>query len=419
MKTILLIQPLNYKPSILESLFYSAPASIKILKEITPPDYSVRVIRTTSSSNLPIKNISIVGITTLTMTANLAYRISEKYSKLGIPVILGGIHVSALPNEAKKFCASVVVGEVESVWKKVLQDYKTNSLNKIYFGKKCNNLSVPKIDNKLLEIASIQTSRGCPHSCDFCSVSVINGLRIRHASIQKIIENLKNINGMFKKYFIFTDDNIISNRKYAINLFKELKKLNKRWIAQAPIELGDDEYLLNLAYNAGLRLVFIGLENLDESSSFSCSKKVNIKKYKRCIKNIREKGILIFGCFIYGLDNTKINSYFNDLSSFLEITKLPFIRVSPLIRYPGSKIFDEKNKYYLNKRYKGIYNQFTEGELQKINYFENDFYSLSSIYLRSKNQPSFKYKIYFWILSILFRTHVRSSTLLRGKYYES
>ena len=206
------------------------------------------------------------------------------YREKKIKVIMGGIHISMLPDEALQYADTVVTGEVEGIWNQVIGDFESNRLLPRYDG--------PRIDLSRTEITprrdllhpnylwnSVQTSRGCPFNCNFCSVSRYLGKDYRQRRAIDVLNELEEIKS---KYIAFVDDNLIGhspdNRDRAIELFEGMisRGLNKKWWMQTSINAADDEHVINLAAQAGCMYVFIGFETLNKRTLTEMKKGINL-----------------------------------------------------------------------------------------------------------------------------------------------
>lgn len=236
-KKILFVNPINKQRGLAGAGFSRFPAlSLGILAKLTPPDKEIHLIDENfdifEEKIEKIGKVDLVGITSFTSNVSRGYEIASFFRKQNITVIMGGIHVSFLPDEALKICDSVVIGEAEVVWEKVLEDVENNRLQRIYKqDKKFEDIKieVPRRDifSKEYFWGAIQTSRGCPMNCDFCPVTMYNGHKYRQRPVEEIISELKTIN---QKYVCFYDDNIVGRTKeqkeHALALFKEWQKRN-------------------------------------------------------------------------------------------------------------------------------------------------------------------------------------------------
>jgi radical SAM superfamily enzyme YgiQ (UPF0313 family) len=331
------------------------PLNLPYIAALTPPHYKIEVI----DENIEIfqyRDADIVGITAYTASANRAYEISQIYRQKGIPTVMGGIHVSMLPDEASNYCDVVAIGEAETIWPEILKDFERNELKPRYKGGwiDLNELPAPRRDilnNDYYEWGSIQTSRGCPMNCSFCSVTAFNGRQFRRRPLESVIEELETIP---QKKILITDDNIIGygekDKAWLLSFFERIieKKIKKYFFAQASIQFGQDIQLLRIAEKAGLKIVFIGIESITPDSLKSYSKNVNLKfllqnGYKNLLKNIRKAGILLLGAFILGGDEEDI-SIFNNTLKFIKKAKIDIIQICKLTPLPGTVVWDNLSK---------------------------------------------------------------------------
>ena len=215
MPRLLLINPSNIRKGLGNTRATAwPPLNLPYLAAATPHHYQIEVFDENIES-FEYREADIVGITAYTASAYRAYQISENYRKQGIPTIIGGIHASMMPEEALRFCDSVVIGEAEDVWPRVLEDFEAGSLQRQYKGSWANleHLPLPRRDilrNDYYHWGSIQTSRGCPMDCTFCSVTAFNGRRFRRRPLDSVIEELEQIP---QRMVAIVHDNIIGYGK--------------------------------------------------------------------------------------------------------------------------------------------------------------------------------------------------------------
>ena len=295
MKKLLLINPVGQRSGTLLSKFSTfPPLSFAYVAAVTPSDWEVKIVDE-NFDRFQLEEADLVGITAFTTTINRAYEIARMYQERNIKVIMGGIHASLLPDEALQFADAVVIGEVEGIWKDVIKDFENNALSQKYMG--------PRIDLTRFEIKprrdllnpnylwhSVQTSRGCPFNCDFCSVTRYLGKEYRLRKAADVLDELKTISG---DYVFFLDDNLIGygqeSRSRAGELFEGMIRLglSKKWWMQTSINAAEDEHLIQLAAEAGCMYVFIGFETISEPILKSMKKGVNLKfgidNYKRVV----------------------------------------------------------------------------------------------------------------------------------------
>lgn len=328
------------------------PLGLLVIAGLTPRDWDTVVfdenVERQDYSTLPVPDL--VGITAFTSQADRAYTLAEEFTHRGVPVVMGGIHATMCPEEASRYADSIVTGEAESVWEDVLTDTKKGALRPIYNGTQESLAKSPIPRHDLLphgyRFGSIQTTRGCPLSCNFCSVTAFNGRHYRHRPISKIIDEFRMIR---EKLVLVVDDNFIGTRKEHISRTKDLlhaiidSGIRKKWIAQVTINFGDDEELLSLANKAGCVGVFIGFESVSAEGLKEIHKRFNIRKLKdvkTTIHRIHRYGIAVVGSFIIGLDIDK-KHVGKDIASTARHYDLDALNVMFLTPLPGTCLWDE------------------------------------------------------------------------------
>ena len=385
------------------------PLNLLVLASLTPKDWEVEVI----DENLgPVQydrlpRPDLVGITAFTSQATRAYELGSLFRRRGVPVVMGGIHVTMEKEEALRYADSVVTGEAESVWKQVLDDAKSGALQSVYAGGLGAMEDIPPARHDLLGgkyfFGSIQTTRGCPLNCSFCSVTAFNGGKFRHRPIEDVIAELHLIR---ERIILFVDDNLIGTRRDHIAYTKELFRamiregLTKPWVGQVTINMADEDELLDLAARSGCFLVYIGFESPTVEGLIAVHKKFNIQKgrnFRASVRNIQRHGITVVGSFILGIDTDKPGigettaracvDYGVDMANVLMLTPLP-----------GTKLYfemkDEKRikanhypedwQYYTLAQPVAEYKNFDWEELQaEKKRFNNMFYSYPRIFSRT------------------------------------
>jgi radical SAM superfamily enzyme YgiQ (UPF0313 family) len=329
MKKVLLINPAeetNLHSNI--KVLAIPPLNLAMIARYTPEHYEVQIIDEAVEPLDFDTAADLVGITCMTPLAPRAYEIAGEFRKRGVPVVMGGIHVSYMPEEALRYCDTVVSGEAETLWPKVLEDFEQGRMQRLY--RTCEqpdieNLQAPRRD--LLRgkyfVETVQTGRGCPINCNFCSVTAFNGPRYRLRNIDNVINEIKQIKS--KRIFI-VDDNIVgSGHKYirrARELFQRLKECDKEWGAQTCLNIVEHDDLLKSARDSGCRGLLIGFESLDAGSLNAMHKPVNLrpntKNFSDAIRKIHDHGIAIVGCFIFGADSQDKDAFRRTVDFALE-----------------------------------------------------------------------------------------------------
>lgn len=351
MPKLLLINPSNIHKGLgnLRSTAWP-PLNLPYIASLTPDHYEIEVIDE-NIKPFEFKHADIVGITSYTSQVNRGYEIAQLYRARGIKTVMGGIHVSMMPEEALNFCDAVVIGEAESVWPKLLVDFEKGSLKKRYIGEWTNlqNLPVPRRDILLNDYyiwGSIQTSRGCPMNCSFCSVTAFNGRRYRRRILDEVVAELKQIP---QKNVLITDDNIIGyteeDRCWAKEFFKKIvnEGIKKNFFVQASIQFGEDQELIRLAARAGVKILFCGIESVNSDSLKSFQKNINLKKlsenkYHLLISRIRREGIAVLGAFVLGGDDEDI-SIFDSTLKFVESSGIDILQITKPTPLPGTELW--------------------------------------------------------------------------------
>ncbi|MCX5687452.1 MAG: radical SAM protein, partial [Candidatus Omnitrophica bacterium] len=249
---------------------------------------------------------------------------------------------------------TVVIGEVEDIWQEVLEDFSNGNLKKFYRNKHPVDLTkspLPRYDlvkKEHYKVIWIQTTRGCPIDCEFCSASKVFGLKLRHKKIDQVIKEIKLIKSLWEVPRIsFADDNIVIDKKYAIELVKELKSLNIRWFIQADISIGDDDVFLKLLKESGCAIVFVGFESISKDS-LKHTDRVGFKynrvgKYQEYIKKIQSYGIGIMGAFIVGLDSDDASIFYRT-ANFIVDNRLYAAQITVLTPLPGTRLRERLEK---------------------------------------------------------------------------
>ncbi len=326
------------------------PTIMALTPDYVDVEYEEVILNSTIKIN---KDTDLVAMSVLTMNAPYIYSIAQKYREIGKKVVLGGMHVSLLPDEALNYCDAVVIGEAESIWNQVIEDFHEDQLKSIYKAEAFIDMEkIPEarldILNKknYISVAAIHGSRGCPYKCSFCSVTEFYGNTYRFKPIDHIVNEIKNMieNGIYENYLSFNDDNIACNKKFAKSLFSELKKLNIKWWGQANITISDDPELLKLMYESGCVYLCIGVESINAQSLISINKSMNkIGNYLDSVQKIRDAGMLFQGTFILGLDFDD-ESIFNSTYEFVEKANIDLPAYNIVTPMPGTKVYRDFEK---------------------------------------------------------------------------
>ncbi len=370
--------------------FALPPLNLLYVAALTPKDVEITLTDEHVDKIDFEEKVDLVGITSLTVTAPRAYEIADEFRKRGIKVVLGGIHASALPQEAIRHADAVVIGEAENLWPQVIEDFTKERLKKFYQSSQkpnLENLPVPRRDllqgKRYVTKNFIQTTRGCPFDCDFCSVSMFFDKKHRFRPVRDVIKEIESLRGNF---IIFADDNIVAHTTYAKDLFKSLVPCKKRWASQAALTMAQDEELLRLAARSGCEWVYIGFESLSDIGLKKFKKYINLKEG---IKRLKSYGIRIEGSFVFGFDSDDEKVFARTLK-FAQESRLDTATFHLLTPLPGTKLYEKLEKENrIVERDWSKYDfstvvfepkQMTGEELQEgVRWAMREFYSLSSI----------------------------------------
>jgi radical SAM superfamily enzyme YgiQ (UPF0313 family) len=321
------------------------------LAALVPHQHAVSVVDE-SLQEIPFDDpVDLVGISVNTPNATRAYAVADEYRKRGVRVIMGGIHASFLPEEAAQHADAVVVGEAEDAWPAALRDAESGNLQPRYQCPPRDSLAgLPHPRFDLLDSAKyvhlpfcnsamipIQTSRGCPHSCDFCSVTKFWGRKLRFRPVAEIVEEVKLSGG---DTFFFTDDNFIANHDRARELLDALTPLRIKYFCQLDTTVSRQPEMVERLARSGCMLAFIGIESLRPESLSQMKKGFNKpQEYEHLFSLFRKSGITIYASIIVGAEGDNINSV-DDTVRFLVQHKAGIAAFFPLTPFPGTTLYE-------------------------------------------------------------------------------
>jgi radical SAM superfamily enzyme YgiQ (UPF0313 family) len=366
---ILLISPERERKKEEAFLFRLSFLNLPYIAALTPPGVEVKIVDESFEKINFEERVDLVGITAQTPVAIRAYQIAEEFKKRGVPVVIGGVHASMLPQEALQHVDAVVVGEAEGVWPNLIEDLKRGQMRRIYVGSEFVNLSnlpLPRRDllnEKLyVPLKLLETTRGCPHHCDFCGVSKFFGYQYRNRPIGQIERELKALfqegpvmHPILKKilfllnkdlpYFLkrrllyIIDSNVAGDKRFCLDLLSLLKEFDLLWYGHAPVSIAFDGKLLRGFAQSGCIAINIGFESFSTKNLNAMGKGFNHpSRYAEAVERVHDQGIGIMGTFIVGLDDDD-PGVFQRIIDFCIDSKLDWALTFIMAPYPGTDSF--------------------------------------------------------------------------------
>lgn len=302
-------------------------------------------------SDLP-GDFDVVAISSFSAQIAEAYRLADRYRAIGTKVVLGGLHVTLVPNEAMQHADSIVIGEGEPSWPTLMVDLLRDELKPIYDSRNKNfdlaDSPMPRFD--LLDIdrynrLTVQTQRGCPFRCEFCAASIRISPTYKLKPVDKVIAEIRHIKEFWPHPFIeFADDNSFVNKKHSKLLLRALAKEKIRWFTETDLSVAEDEELLALMRDSGCAQVLIGFESpssngLDGLEKTSNWKAKQVDRYMQAIERIQDHGVTVNGCFVLGLDGTGTES-FDEVWTFVRDSNLFEVQITIQTAFPGTPIYE-------------------------------------------------------------------------------
>jgi radical SAM superfamily enzyme YgiQ (UPF0313 family) len=323
------------------------------LAGMTPARHRIHYVEVPDESlmtSLP-DGLDLAAISSYSAQIDEAYALARRFKAIGVPTVIGGPHVTALPDEAAQHCDAVVIGEGECSWLQVLDDAEHGRLQPFYRADAAGYdlAEAPMPAFELLDISkynrlTVQTSRGCPHHCEFCASSVVLTHKYKQKPLAKVLAEIERILTIWERPFIeFADDNSFVNRQYWKELLQGLKGKGLKWFAETDISVADDVELLDLMRETGCAQVLIGLESPTESGLHGLELRNDWKfrkspHYKAAIRAIQARGVTVNGCFVLGLDGHTAD-IFEQVFAFVREVELYEVQVTLLTPFPGTPLY--------------------------------------------------------------------------------
>ncbi len=328
--------------------------SLLTLAALTPEDVEVEYVEIPHISDLNTRRLpdfDVVAISSYSAQIGEAYTLADQLRARGTKVVLGGPHVTALPQEALDHADAVVLGEAEPLWPLVIEDLGRDRLNRVYCAAgplyDLRRSPVPRfslLDPENYNRIPIQTSRGCPHCCEFCAGSRLYGPGYRQKTVDQVLGEIRAVSEIWDRpYLEFADDNLFVDRRWGRELIRRLRPLGVRWFAETDISIADDPDFLRALRPAGCYQLLIGLESLSRDNLAAVEstgwKADRLDRYVQAVRTIQDAGVTVNTCFIVGLDHDTA-AVFDDIRRFVRQAEPLEIQVTVLTPFPGTSLFE-------------------------------------------------------------------------------
>ncbi|TVM19185.1 radical SAM protein [Oceanidesulfovibrio indonesiensis] len=342
---ILFVVPGWPKGSFWDVLFFKfPPLAPATLAALTPPEHEVSYVDENVSPLDPDMTPDLVAITAMTPLAPRGYEIADMFRAKGVPVIMGGIHASNMPDEAAEHADAVVIGEADMIWADIVRDAERGELKPVYKQDSYTDMEAIRPARRSIYPKKgyffeniIQTTRGCPFKCEFCTVTAFFGGTYRTRPVETVRQEVESLSKS-RGYIFFGDDNLLANRRHAETLLHDLKKTRLRWVCQAPITVAKDPEMLQLLAEAGCHGIFIGFESLNTKNIEVMGKVTNsVAFYEEAIKRIHDHGIGVYGSFVFGYD-FDTPAVFDTFLEFADKNAIDGAFLPVLTPFPGTRI---------------------------------------------------------------------------------
>lgn len=406
--------------------FMTPPHGLQLLSALTPKRHRVTIVDEYHRPANPNVRADLIGISVWTAAARRAYALADHYRGRGIPVVLGGPHVTVCPEEARTHGDAIVVGEAESVWATVLRDVEAGRLQPLYRGEVLPLSHTPAPDwsavrrnDYILEL-SLATTRGCLRRCDFCYESCRPKPSFRQRPLRLVLDE---IDARPTPVIALLDNDVMANRRFAKEFLQALVSRGRHWLGMTSIEVADDEATLDLMARSGCRSLFIGFESIVAESLREVHKRCNrVETYLRNVRRIHDRGIMVNGSFVFGFDHDTPEVFDRTVQFGIE-ARLDTATFTVLTPYPGTtlykrlqaegRIFDHDWSHYDTTRAVFAPAKMSVEELE-AGYFRayRKFYCWSSIVRRCRPaEPGFAKRLF---LNVAYKRVEPTYRLLGG-----
>lgn len=350
---ILLIQPTPYDSKgnlIKRHKLYFAGLALPLLAALTPKEWEVEVILETIEEIPWDTEAQVIGISSMGHGVLRTIDLAKEFKRRAKTVVLGGYMVSLMPEEAKKYCDAVVIGDAEGVWTQLLQDWEAGVLKDFYQQEltSLDNLPLPRYDlltsKAIGNFLPVQAGRGCPRTCSFCSIYCLYRGKYLKRRISEVIRDIKQVKALGYKQFLLLDDNIAADEAYMLELVTEIKQLKMHWFSQCDITIANNPKLLKALRDSGCLTLSFGLESNEQASLNSLNKGwAKVAHYPELIRRVRQAGIEVSTEMVVGTDTDTLDSI-RALATFIEANKIAVPRFYILTPIPGTDLYNNLQK---------------------------------------------------------------------------
>ena len=310
-----------------------------ILAGLTPPEVEISFTDERVGTVDIQEDCDLVAISVMTPQAGRAYELARLYRRKGIPVVLGGVHVSLLPEEAQAHADAVAVGEAEELWPKLLDDFRRGALQKVYrCGTPSQTLPLPRWDifprDSYIPMNSAQVARGCPVNCDLCSVPQTFGREFRLYPLGPLLENLAGLD----RYLFLVNDNLHLAKRRTRPFFEGLAGLGKPWVGLAPLPFARDEDYLRLLRKSHCWAMYVDLSPWVSAGLNEVIDGLEVRRAGEYLTRIRDQGIKVIASFVFGFDHDK-KDVFEKTVAFAKAHGIEEAEFHILTPYPRSRLY--------------------------------------------------------------------------------
>jgi radical SAM superfamily enzyme YgiQ (UPF0313 family) len=340
---------LTTRPIYLNRALYSPLAGLLAVAASLPRDQYEVVLTDENIETIDFDlKVDLVGISAMTSYVNRGYEIADQFRAKGVPVVMGGVHPSFMPQEALKHCDAVVIGEVELVIDKLLDDLKEGSMRGTYKSAALHTMvgmRMPRYDllkkNRYVNRTFVQTSRGCHQGCTFCAAPLMNGLKFRYRPVDEVIHEIENCGA---RTISINDADFFGTAERPKEVMRALRGRGIQWQAGVTSKLAQDDHMLELAAASGCTMLSIGFESISRSTLKSVHKHVNQPDtFAALVEKVHSYGIMVFGLFMFGFDGDD-QSVFDETVNFNINNRYDACAYSALTPYPGTLTWYEMKK---------------------------------------------------------------------------